>query len=134
MGVLRYDPLNTAVAPQPTLTHLEALLIRAKGTGARLRVEGNPRVLPAGVELSAYRVVEHLLDALQDGADVEVCVRFGDEALELRVSGRARRRAETDAAIARARERIALQRGTIEARTRGGRAEAVAQLPVLAGV
>jgi hypothetical protein len=42
--------------PQPTLTHLEALLARAKGTDARLTVEGSPRVLPPGIELSAYVV------------------------------------------------------------------------------
>ena len=33
---------------------------------ARLTVEGSPRALPAAVELSAYRIVEHLLDALED--------------------------------------------------------------------
>src|SRR4051794_15071033 len=52
VGVLRHDDL-APTAPQPTLTHLEAMLVRAKGARARLRVEGNPRVLPAGVELSA---------------------------------------------------------------------------------
>ncbi|MGZ4329493.1 MAG: sensor histidine kinase [Solirubrobacteraceae bacterium] len=133
VGVLRHDTANTSTAPQPTLTHLEALLTRAKGTDARLRVEGNPRALPAGVELSAYRVVEHLLDAMDDSTDVEVCVRFRDDALELAVSGPARRHGETEAAIARARERIALHRGSLEASTHAGHAEAVAHLPVLAG-
>ena len=51
--------------------------MRAKGADARLTVEGSPRALPAGVELSAYRVVEHLLDALDDapGVDVERALR-----------------------------------------------------------
>jgi signal transduction histidine kinase len=130
VGVLRHEPEGDApTAPQPTLTHLEALLVGAKGVGARLRVEGSPRVLPAGVELSAYRVVEHLLDALQDAGDVEVVVRFADDAVELAVTGPARRRAE--AAIERARERVELHRGTLVATTHGGRAEAVARLPVL---
>ena len=79
---------------------------------ARLTVEGNPRVLPAGVELSAYRIVEHLLDALEDAPGVEVRVRFGDDALELAVSGPARRRGQ--AAIERARERV----GSSTARSR----------------
>jgi hypothetical protein len=105
--------------------------VRAKGAGAHLRVEGNPRVLPAGVELSAYRVVEHLLAALEDVGDVEVVVRFGDEAIELAVAGPPRRRGE--AAIERARERVELHRGTLTATTRAGRSETVAHLPVLAG-
>ena len=88
-------------------------------------------MLPAGVELSAYRIVEHLLGALDDAPDVDVRVRFGDDALELAVSGPARRRAK--AAIERARERVQLQRGTLEATVRGGRAEAVVSLPLLVG-
>ena len=131
VGVLRHDSSAAPTTPQPTLTHLEALLVRAKGADAKLRVEGSPRVLPAGVELSAYRVVEHLLAALDDAPDVEVRVRFSDDALELAVSGPTRRHAK--AAIERARERVQLHRGTLEATTRGGRAEAVASLPILAG-
>ena len=88
VGVLRDDGSDAGTAPQPTLTHLEALLVRAKGSDARVVVEGNPRVLPPGVELSAYRIVEHLLDALDDTSDVEVRVRFDDDALDLTVTGR----------------------------------------------
>lgn len=130
VGVLREDASDAPMEPQPALTHLEALLVRAKGGNARLTVEGNPRVLPAAVELSAYRIVEQLLSALDDAADVEVRVRFGDDALELAVAGLARRRAK--ASIERARERARLQRGSLEATIRDGRAEAVVSLPVLA--
>jgi hypothetical protein len=132
VGLLRDDSAEAATEPQPTLTHLEALLVRAKGDDARLTVEGNPRVLPPAVELSAYRIAEQLLEALDDAPDVEVRVRFGDDALELAVSGPARRRAK--ASIERARERARLQRGTLEATVRGGRAEAEVSLPVLATV
>lgn len=130
VGVLRYDDAPTS--PQPTLTSLRALVLRDKGDAARLTVEGSPRVLPAGVELSAYRIVEHLLSALDDAPGVEVGVRFGDEALEIRVSGPAGRRGDVGAALGRARERAQLHRGTLDARTRGGRAEAIALLPVAA--
>ena len=65
------------------------------------------------MELSAYRIVEQLLDALEDAPDVEVRVRFGDDALELAVSGPARRAPK--AAIERARERVQLHHGTLEA-------------------
>lgn len=130
VGVLRDDSSGLPPAPQPTIMHLEALLLQARGSESRLTVEGSPRTLPAGVELSAYRIVEHLLDALED-APVEVRVRFGDDALELAVSGSARR--PDAAAIKRARERVQLHRGTLSATARGGRTEAVASLPMLAG-
>jgi hypothetical protein len=132
VGVLREHAPEAPTAPQPTLTHLEALLLHAKGSDARLTVEGNPRVLPPAVELSAYRIAEQLLDALEDAAGVEVRVRFGEDALELAVSGPARRRAR--ASIERARERARLQHGTLEATFRAGRAEAAVSLPVLATV
>jgi signal transduction histidine kinase len=128
VGVLRDDDAPTS--PQPTLTSLQALILRDKGDGARLTVEGSPRVLPAGVELSAYRIVEHLLGALDDSPGVEVGVRFGEDALEIRVAGHAGRRGDVGTALSRARERAQLHRGTVDARTRGGRAEAVALLPV----
>jgi len=131
VGELRDDDSDLETAPQPTLTNLEALLVRAKGPGARLTVDGGPRVLPPGVELSAYRIVEQLLGALEDAPDVAVRLRFCDQALEIEVSGPARRRAKQ--AIAGARERVELHRGTLDATTRAGRAEAVVSLPLLAG-
>jgi signal transduction histidine kinase len=128
VGVLREDESEAPMAPQPTLTHLAALLVRAKGSDARMTVEGDPRVLPPAVELSAYRITEQLLAALDDAPDVEVRVRFSDDALELAVSGPARRRAR--ASIERARERARLENGTFEAKVKGGRAEAAVSLPV----
>jgi signal transduction histidine kinase len=118
------------VAPQPTLTYLEAMLLRAKGAEARLSVEGSPRALPAGVELSAYRIVEHLLDALGDAPDVTVRIGFGPDALDIAVAGPAARRGAAATAIEKARERVALHSGTLEAATRDGRAQATAHLPI----
>lgn len=132
VGVLRADASGAPTAPQPALTHLEALLLRVSGDQARLTVAGDPRVLPAGVELSAYRVVEHLLAALEDAPRVEVGVRFGDDALELTVSAPSRRRLD-GASVQRARERLRLHRGTLSATQRDGRAVAVAVLPLTAG-
>ena len=132
VGVLRGDDDDAPRDPQPTLTHLDALLVRAKGAGAHLEVEGSPRVLPPGVELSAYRVVEHLLDALADAPGVDVTVHFGDDALELTVSGPAKRRGQD--AIKRAQERVRLHDGTLQATMRDGRAEAIVSLPMYASV
>ncbi len=133
VGALRREGDGASpTAPQPTLTHLEALLVRATGPDARLRVEGSPRVLPAGVELSAYRVVEHLLDSVQHDSAVDVCVAFHDDALKLTVSGRSRR-GSTSPAIERARERVALHRGRLEATTDSGVMHTVALLPLAGG-
>jgi signal transduction histidine kinase len=132
VGVLRNDDGDAPVTPQPTLTHLEALLVRAKGASSRLKVEGNPQALPAGVELSAYRIVEQLLEALTDAPGVEVSVRFSAEALELSVAGQVRRRSEE--AIERTRERVRLHHGTLETSTDNGRAHVVVSLPILATV
>jgi signal transduction histidine kinase len=133
VGVLRSADEDDPVSPQPTLTHLEAMLLRAKGAEARLTVDGSPRALPAGVELSAYRIVEHLLDALEDAPDVSVKVGFGPDALDITVAGPAARRGVAATAIERARERVALHSGTLEAATRGGRSEAIAHLPIAIG-
>ncbi len=131
VNLLRGDEQH-GTEPQPTLTHLDALVLRAKGEGARVALTGNPRALPAGLELSAYRVVEHLLAATDDGPGVEVEVNFGSDALEVSVAGPARRRGE--AAIERARERVALHHGTLAASSRGGRTQVTAAFPVLAAV
>ncbi|MFT4008979.1 MAG: hypothetical protein QM655_02945 [Nocardioidaceae bacterium] len=73
VGLLRGGDI--ALAPVPTVAHLDALLAR-RATGARLTVTGDPRLLPATVELSAYRIVEHLLSALTeaDGGRTGVAV------------------------------------------------------------
>jgi signal transduction histidine kinase len=131
VGLLR-DGDDAVTEPQPTLAHLDALLLSAKGSEARLTVTGEPRVLPAGLELSAYRVVEHLLGATDDAPGVQVHVDFGARALEVTVSGPARgSRRRAEAALDRARERLALHHGSLESEIAGGRTRATAALPVL---
>jgi hypothetical protein len=96
-------------------------------------VAGDPRSLPATVELSAYRIVEHLVDVLADQPDsrIEVGVRFDDDALEIRVDGPVDRSADVRAAVARAKERAAFLGGWLDVKVSRGHANAVAQLPVL---
>jgi hypothetical protein len=128
VGVLRDEDVGGDSAPPPALSRLDALLDRSGGV--RLQVEGNPRVLPPAVELSAYRIVEHLLDALDDSPGAEVRIRFGDDRLELAVSGRARRGA--GASVERARERARLHDGSLEASVRRGRAVLATSLALAA--
>lgn len=132
VGVLRSDETGTLVEPQPSLTSLDALLMRSGREQAQLRIDGSPRALPAGVELTAYRVVEHLLEALDDAPDVQVLVRFAPDTLELTVEGPARRRGQLATALGRVRERVELHRGSLTTHTRAGRATAVAALPLRA--
>jgi signal transduction histidine kinase len=129
VGLLR-DGDAAATEPQPTLAHLDALLLNEKGTEARLTVIGEPRMLPAGLELSAYRVIEHLLSATGDGPEVQV--DFRADAIEVTVTGPApSSRRRTEAALDRARERLALHHGSLESEIAGGRTRATAALPVL---
>jgi hypothetical protein len=131
VGLLR--GADVALAPTPTVAHLDALLARQQTANSRLTVTGNPRSLPATVELSAYRIVEHLVTVLAGQADnpIDVAVRFADDALEIRVNGPVDKRADVKAAVARARERARLLGGSVTVKIARGRAGAVAQLPVL---
>jgi signal transduction histidine kinase len=131
VGTLRHERLT---APQPVLAELGSLLESATTSDARLRVEGSPRLLPAGLELSAYRIVEHLLAALQDdpGARIDVLVRFAPDALELDVAGPVGRHADPAAAFSVARERVALLGGTLRIDTSPARWAALVKLPLTA--
>ena len=121
--------------PQPTLARLSDLLARATTADARLTVEGNPRILPAGLELSGYRIVEHLLQALQDAPNAAVDVRlsFRPDALELHVSGPPAPSADLRAVLAAARERASLHGGTVDGRLADGVCYAMARLPLVSG-
>ena len=121
--------------PQPTLAQLSGLLTRATTADARLTVEGNARALPAGLELSGYRIVEHLLLALEDApnAAIDVCLRFRPDALELRVSGPPALGADVRAVLAAARERASLHGGTVHSQTANGLCYAMARLPLISG-
>jgi hypothetical protein len=89
-------------------------------------------MLPAGLELSAYRVVEHLLSATGDAPGVQVDVDFGAEAIEVTVSGPAQgSRRRSEAALDRARERLALHHGSLVSEVAGGRTRVTAALPLL---
>jgi signal transduction histidine kinase len=121
--------------PPPTLARLSELLTRATSADARLTVEGSPRTLPAGLELSGYRIVEHLLLALDDapGAAVDVRLRFCPDALELHVRGPRSPAADLQAALASARERAGLHGGTVRSRLEGRICHATATLPLVSG-
>ena len=80
-----------SLAPQPGLDGLDELLTRMRATGlaVELVVDGAAWSLPAGVDLSAYRIVqEALTNALKHGgADVHarVMLRYRDDAIDVEV-------------------------------------------------
>lgn len=125
----------TPSEPQPTLAQLTALLARATSADARLTVDGSARALPAGLELSGYRIVEHLLLALDDAPEAAVDVRlcFAPDTLELHVRGPRSPAADLHAVLAVARERAGLHGGTVDSQLTGGVCSATARLPLISG-
>ena len=51
--------------PQPVLAQLDRLLGESDESTSVSRSRGDPRLLPPGLELSGYRIVEHLLSTLE---------------------------------------------------------------------
>jgi hypothetical protein len=119
--------------PQPVLTQLGRLLEQVAPAEARLTVSGDPRTLPPGVELSGYRIVEHLLLALENApmAQIEVSVAFRQDVLQLTVAGPRAGRGSSRAALAAASERTATLGGTLRTQASGGRRETVVLLPLV---
>jgi signal transduction histidine kinase len=120
LGVVRE---GAEYEPQPGLDRLDALLdqVRAAGLDVRLSVEGPPRELPAGVGLSAYRIVQEALTNTLKHADARharVAVRYGDEGLEVEVrdDGRGETNGDGDGhGLVGMRERAVLLGGRLEA-------------------
>jgi signal transduction histidine kinase len=138
IGALRQpeaDPTAPA-APQPSLAGLPELLSGLPTAQARLVVEGEPRPLAAGLELSGYRIVEHLIEALEDepAAAIEVRLRYRPEVLELHVTGTVPpRTTDLRAVLAVARQRAVLHGGTVDGRIVSGVCSLTASLPLVSG-
>jgi hypothetical protein len=106
---------SESAAPQPSLSQLDVLLERAGAADVHLHVSGRPRVLPTGVEPSAYRSLEHLLDAYggDSGRRIDIDVDFAAEALEMCVRGPALTASEMNGALASVRARVELHQGSL---------------------
>ena len=90
VGVLRAEGADDDPGPQPSLERLDELVASLEGAGLQVTVEvnGTPRSLPAGVELSAYRIVQEALsNAVRHapGSQVRVELRYRPDGLALRV-------------------------------------------------
>lgn len=127
------QPGTQPKAPQPSLSQLDRLVTRsAPGVDVRLHVTGAPTTLPAGLEVSAYRTLEHLLDAFGDGSgsSIDVGVDFAAEALSLRVSGPTPPAVDRQAALASAQARVDVHHGFMSSSFPGNRWETSVTLPL----
>jgi signal transduction histidine kinase len=111
-----------SLAPLPGLARLDDLVaqVRSAGLTVELTVEGEPHELPAGVDLSAYRIVqEALTNTLKhaQASSVSVRVRYGSGVLEVEVvddgRGPAANGGERGHGIIGMRERAALFGGEL---------------------
>jgi signal transduction histidine kinase len=90
LGVLREEDL-VALTPAPGLADLDRLVEQTAKAGVRadLRITGAPRDLPAGIELSAYRIVQEALTNVvkHSGAPhCQVTVDVGPDELAIEVT------------------------------------------------
>jgi signal transduction histidine kinase len=90
VGLLRADDEAAERVPQPGLDRLEELTRAARqaGLAVDVTIAGVPRPVTAGVDLSAYRIVQESLSnaaRYAPGSRVEIEVRYGPELLRVSV-------------------------------------------------
>jgi signal transduction histidine kinase len=132
VGTLRDPDGGPVLAPQPSLSRVDALVAHARETGlpVDLEIEGEPVPLPAGVDLTAYRLVqEGLTNSIKHAAAsrAAVRVRYDGDHVEVEVSDDGRGVEGADATsnggghgLLGMRERVSIYGGELEA---GSRAE-----------
>jgi signal transduction histidine kinase len=143
LGMLRRSDDELALAPQPSLRYLDDLVsqVRDAGLPVDLRVEGEPRAVAPGVDLSAYRIIqEALTNALKHAgpARARVTVRYGDNELDIEIADDGSGAAEPVPAgghgLVGMRERVALFGGDLAAGRRlSGGYVVRAKLPLAGG-
>ena len=140
LGMLRRSDDELALAPQPSLIHLADLVeqVREAGMPVELQIEGEPRAIAPGIDLSAYRIVqEALTNALKHAgpARARVTVTYGDDELDIEIAddgtGGAAKVPAGGHGLVGMRERVALVGGDLATgRRRGGGYAVRAKLPL----
>ncbi|HEY3105579.1 MAG TPA: sensor histidine kinase [Gaiellaceae bacterium] len=139
VAMLRASEEQLALLPQPGLAQLGALAaqVRSAGLPVDVVVLGDPSPLPAGVDLSAYRIAqEGLTNVLKHAgpAHATVTVRYGagEVAIEVADDGAGSTSSNGDGGhgLTGIRERVAMFGGEVEAGPRNGGGYAIlARLP-----
>ena len=139
VGVLRRPEEAPALAPQPSLKHLDKLIeqVRESGLTVDVKVEGEAANLPASVDLAAYRLVqEGLTNTLKHAraTHADVLVRYGGEDVELVVADNGTGDGDGGGSghgLVGIRERVSVVGGSLEAGPKaGGGFEVRARLPM----
>jgi signal transduction histidine kinase len=90
VGMLRKDDDPRALAPQPGLDELAALIRSTQESGltCELRIEGGQVDLTPGVDLVAYRIVEAALAlaSAHGSRSARVAVHYGPQSLRLAIA------------------------------------------------
>jgi len=133
LGVLRREDEDLGLSPQPSLAHIGSLVQRARAAGlpVDLHVDGDPVPLPAGIDLTAYRLIQEALRRAQEAggaghASVGVDYGPGEIRIEVVDDGAARGRR-----LLGLRERVTVYGGELKAAPpAGGGWRVAARLPV----
>ena len=132
LGVLRREEEELGLAPQPSLAHIGSLVRRSQTSGlpVELLVEGEPRPLSAGVDLTAYRLVQEALRRAREAeagrATVFLRYESADVVVEITDDG-----APAGRRLLGLRERVAVYGGQLQAGpTAAGGWRVTARLPV----
>jgi signal transduction histidine kinase len=130
VGVLRSLDEGPELAPQPSLEQVGKLVEQARNAGlpVELHVEGEPVQLPAGVDLTAYRIVQEGLTNATKHSKAEhtnVLIRYEDGHVEVVISddGPGNGGGESSGhGLVGIRERVSVYGGELEAgpRPQGG--------------
>jgi signal transduction histidine kinase len=132
LGLLRAQEAGAALAPQPSLRDVEHLaqVSRDAGIPVELTMSGDPSRLPAGLDLSAYRIVQEALTNVRrhaPGATARVALSVAPRLLLLQISdsgGSASAAGghggEPGHGLVGIRERVALYGGALEAGVQPG--------------
>jgi len=123
VGVLRRPDEAPTLAPQPSMEHIEKLVAHTRETGlpVELRIEGTPVPLPAGIDTTAYRIVqEALTNAVKHAraGKAEVVVQYANGTVELTISDDGRGGGDGGGSghgLVGMRERVSVYGGELEA-------------------
>jgi signal transduction histidine kinase len=141
LAILREEDARADRVPQPTLADLGALIeeMRRAGLAVDLRIEGDARAIPDGVDRSAYRIIQEALTNTIKHAGLvstRVTVAYGSHDLTLEVVDDGPGRSDSGdggQGLAGMRERVRVFGGELEAHTRNGRGFVVrARIPLAA--
>lgn len=131
LGLLR-ETDDLRLDPQPGLDSLDSLVRQLSDAGlpVEMKVEGDPRELPAGIDVNAFRIVQESLTNTArhagPGATAGVLVTYGEDELEIDVTDDGRGAAESLAStgpghgLIGMEERVSLLDGSLSAGPRAG--------------